>query len=391
MSQEHPSDELVSFEAETTEPSVSSEPPWQILVVDDEDDIHTVTRLALAGFRFDGRGLEILSAHSATEARTLLDTHPDVALILLDVVMETDRAGLDLVHYVRRTLKNPFVRIVLRTGQPGRAPERQIIIEYDINDYKSKGELTATRLFTLVYTGLSAHRDLKELHDIRQMLARRTQELAAANAGLEQFAATIASDIEVPMRNIAGLSNLIRRRLETESGELTAWLQSLSDNVRCIQSVANELKNYAQMQQAGDAQNTEVESVLQLAMRELKDELAQSGARVEHGPLPMMHAQPADLLHVFQTLLTAGVRHGGPSPVIRVTAEPRQGRWLFSIDGVLSTPDAANVSMAPSIEAHMPEFKELSVCRRIVERHGGQLWLERDAGGTVRVCFTLSS
>src|SRR5688572_26752722 len=105
------------------------------MVVDDETVVHHVTRLAVSDFCFDRRTPNMLSAGSAAEAKALLREHVDVALILLDVVMETDRAGLDFVHHVRREVKNPFVRIVLRTGQPGRAPERQIITEYDINDY----------------------------------------------------------------------------------------------------------------------------------------------------------------------------------------------------------------------------------------------------------------
>lgn len=141
--------------------------PWKILLVDDEKVVHSVTRLALEGFELAGRGLEFISAYSAKEARELLALHNNIALILLDVVMETDHAGLDLVHYIRRELRNKFVRIVLRTGQPGQAPELEVITQYDINDYKEKTELTRQKLFSTVYTSLCSYRDLIALENNR--------------------------------------------------------------------------------------------------------------------------------------------------------------------------------------------------------------------------------
>ncbi len=133
--------------------------PWKVLVVDDEPDVHQLTHMVLRNFRFLGRGLELISAHSAEEARNLLQQHDDLALILLDVVMETDHAGLQLVHHIRRELKNRQVRLVLRTGQAGVAPERQVIVEYDINDYKEKTELTAQKLFTTVVASLRSYKE----------------------------------------------------------------------------------------------------------------------------------------------------------------------------------------------------------------------------------------
>ncbi|MEX1669202.1 DUF3369 domain-containing protein [Zhongshania guokunii] len=141
--------------------------PWKLLVVDDEKVVHAVTRLALDGFELAGRGLSFINAYSAEEARQHLSQHDDIALILLDVVMETDHAGLDLVHYIRRDLKNKFVRIVLRTGQPGQAPELEVITQYDINDYKEKTELTRQKLFSTVYTSLCSYRDLIALENNR--------------------------------------------------------------------------------------------------------------------------------------------------------------------------------------------------------------------------------
>ncbi|HUS23939.1 MAG TPA: response regulator, partial [Candidatus Binatia bacterium] len=115
-------------------------PPWLVLVADDDPEVHAVTRLAIGELRFDGRPLQILSAASAAEARELLARHPGIALILLDVVMESEHAGLDLVRHVRETMGNTTVRIVLRTGQPGQAPPREVVTRYGIDDYRAKTE-----------------------------------------------------------------------------------------------------------------------------------------------------------------------------------------------------------------------------------------------------------
>ena len=122
---------------------------WKIIIIDDEAEIHNVTKLVLNDFTFDGKSLTFISAYSGEEAKGLIEKHPDTALILLDVVMETDDAGLEVVKYIRDVLGNLLVRIILRTGQPGQAPEDVVIINYDINDYKTKTELTTRKLFII--------------------------------------------------------------------------------------------------------------------------------------------------------------------------------------------------------------------------------------------------
>ena len=137
-------------------PVASTAAPWRVLVVDDEPDIHELTELSLRGFTYGGRGLEILRALSGAEARDIMTRKGDIAVALVDVVMETDDAGLRLVDFIRKELGDRFVRLVIRTGQPGAAPEREVIERYDIDDYKDKTELTAQKLFTVMRTALRA-------------------------------------------------------------------------------------------------------------------------------------------------------------------------------------------------------------------------------------------
>lgn len=156
-------EELLSFLDEEDEAQIESsheQESWRVLIVDDEQEIHQITKMVLSDFEFDGRGIEFLSAFSEKEAKQILQDNQDLALVLLDVVMEKDNSGLNIVEYIRDHLKNQTIRIILRTGQPGQAPEKKVILNYDINDYKEKTELTTQKLFTTMVTALRAYRDL---------------------------------------------------------------------------------------------------------------------------------------------------------------------------------------------------------------------------------------
>ena len=112
--------------------------PWHILIVDDEPAVHEVTKLVLSDFTMDDRPLAFSHCYSAEQAHALLSQPNDIALILLDVVMESEHAGLDLVRTIRTDIGNRNVRIILRTGQPGQAPEEEVIRNFDINITRKK-------------------------------------------------------------------------------------------------------------------------------------------------------------------------------------------------------------------------------------------------------------
>ncbi|MBR0925547.1 DUF3369 domain-containing protein [Bradyrhizobium diazoefficiens] len=143
---------------------------WKIAVIDDDPAVHDGTRFALSDYSLNGQSLEILSAYSAAEGRKLMAEHGDIAAVLLDVIMETDVAGLELVEFIRNEIKNETVRIILRTGQPGQAPERRVIVQYDINDYKAKTELTADKLFTSLTAALRSYQQLERMVQTRRGL-----------------------------------------------------------------------------------------------------------------------------------------------------------------------------------------------------------------------------
>ena len=189
---------------------------WKVIVADDEPNVHDVTQLALVDFRFDGRPLAFIHAHSAVAAFEAAAANPDTAVLLLDVVMESEHAGLELVRRIREELCNSTIRIVLRTGQPGAAPEADVIARYDINDYKEKTELTAGKLSTLMYACLRGYRDIMTIERSKQGLERiidasqrifRLQSLEEfTEAVLDELAALLQIHGHVPEGGIQALT-----------------------------------------------------------------------------------------------------------------------------------------------------------------------------------------
>ena len=191
------SDDLLFIDDEPAQETVRSLAQWQVMIVDDEPAVHEVTRLVMSGFTFDGKGLEFIHCYSAGEAVDILSERNDIALILLDVVMETDSAGLDLARYIREDLKNLNVRIVLRTGQPGQAPEEHVIKTYDINDYKEKTDLTHGKLMTVFYASLRAYRDIMRLERARLGLRRAIDAITEVydSHNLRRFASAVLEQV----------------------------------------------------------------------------------------------------------------------------------------------------------------------------------------------------
>jgi len=181
--------------------------PWKVLVIDDEPQVHAVTRMVLSDLTFQGRPVDFISGYSAADCARLIVEHPDAAVVLLDVVMESEHAGLQAARHIREVAGNLNVRIVLRTGQPGQAPEREVIDSYEIDDYKAKSELTADALYTSVKTALRSYRHIAALETSRR--------------GLEKIIDASASLME-------------RRSLESFADGVTMQLRALIDSADAV-------------------------------------------------------------------------------------------------------------------------------------------------------------
>ena len=175
---------------------------WKILIVDDEEDVHTMTNTVLSNFSFENKKLQFFHAYNTKEAIEIMSIESDIALIFLDVVMEEEDSGLKIIKIIREKLNNHLVRIILRTGQPGSAPEESVILNYDINDYKEKTELTSTKLFTTIVSALRSFKSLQSLErgkDGLKLIIEASGELFKIHS-LQKFTSGILTQI-MPILN----------------------------------------------------------------------------------------------------------------------------------------------------------------------------------------------
>lgn len=173
--------------------------PWKVLMVDDAPEVHQVTRMVLRNVRFLDRPIEFISGYSAAEGRKLIQEHADAAVVFLDVVMETDHAGLEMVKFIREDVGNKLIRIILRTGQAGDAPEADVIQQYDINDYKNKAELSDDRLHTTLIVALRSYNDMVTIEESRrglEWILRSSTELMQVHS-TEMFLSGLLKQIQV--------------------------------------------------------------------------------------------------------------------------------------------------------------------------------------------------
>ncbi|MBI1772722.1 MAG: hypothetical protein HYR68_10335, partial [Burkholderiales bacterium] len=143
---------------------------WKIAIVDDDEDVHRTTCFALQYVQILNRPLEFIHTYSKSETRKVFASESDIAVVLLDVVMETEHAGLELVSFIRDELGWTDTRIILRTGQPGYAPEEEAIRDYDINDYKTKNELTRKKLLTSLTAAVRSYEQIRTIDASRRGL-----------------------------------------------------------------------------------------------------------------------------------------------------------------------------------------------------------------------------
>jgi len=185
----------LNFVTKPTKLKPSTDAKWKILIADDDIEVHNITKTVLSNFEFENIGLEFISVFSGKEAIKTLKNSTNIAVILLDVVMETNDAGLQVVKFIREELSNTSMRIVLRTGQPGSAPEQVVIKQYQIDDYKEKTELTTTKLYTTLLTSLRTYKALNSVEKNNIQLYKEQQKLVYSQKLLKNILNTVPARI----------------------------------------------------------------------------------------------------------------------------------------------------------------------------------------------------
>jgi len=370
-------------------PASPASAPWTLLVVDDDAEVHAVTRLVLRDFRFEERGLRILDADSAAQARSLLASEPDIALILLDVVMETEMAGLDLVRHVRDELKNSAVRIVLRTGQPGQAPPLQVVERYQIDDYRTKTELTYERLHVLVTTALRSYRLMRQIEARNAALAEHAGEL-------ERFTYVASHDMQTPLRNIVRLVQLLKRRLAAVLSETESELMELVvSSARDLQSLIEDLLALARLGRTEIRRDlVNLQAVCDQVCTQLRGLLDERQARIEYAELPTVSGNAVLLAQLLRNLIENAIKfQPGTEPQVNIRVDPTEDGWEIRVTdhGIGIAPEHLERIFEPFHRLHTRDQVPgtgvgLAICRRVARLHGGEIRAESIPGqGTTMI------
>jgi signal transduction histidine kinase len=352
--------------------------------------------------------------------------------VLLDVVMETPDAGLQLVRQIRGELGRLALRIVLRTGQPGYAPEIETLRDYDINDYRAKSELTRVRLFSSLAVAIRSYAQLSLLLQQRDELAvlnaelqrshaaqraaeaalretresiehcveQRTQELSRTVNELDAFNRMVSHDLSGPLHGLAGLSAMIRKQLDGgDPGTVKRWVGMMETQTRRLAELVGDLLSLARVSK-GDLQRQRVP--LGAVVQEALQGLNMGGGslpmpEVHIGVMPEVSCDASLLRQVFVNLIGNAIKFSRsvPAPRIEVMAVRSADDWLISVrdNGVGFDNTLATGLFKPFARLHGPGFEGtgigLSIVRRIVERHGGSVGAEGNPGAGARFHFTL--
>ncbi|NEQ76794.1 MAG: hybrid sensor histidine kinase/response regulator [Okeania sp. SIO2C9] len=348
------------------------------MIVDDDLAVHQATKLALKNFVFDGKPILLLEAFSGLEAKQLILENPDLAFILLDVVMETNDAGLNVVRYIREELNNRRIQIILRTGQPGEAPEEYVIRHYEINDYRTKVELTRQRLITSTISALRAYRNViaveeqtKELTKTLKSLQQTQLQLIQTEkmSSLGKMIAGIAHEINNPITFISGnidyareyvrdlleLIDLYQQNLSPPVAAIEDKLQDLDLDFLCqdleklfdsmetgsdrISKIVLGLRNFSRLDEA-QMKQVNIHEGLENTLLILQHRLIANGSYPEiaivknYGKLPLVNCYANQINQVFLEIFTNAIdvlttsKDVGKDPTIFITTEMKDSETV---------------------------------------------------------------
>ncbi len=374
----------------------------KILLVDD----NPANLLALESILAD-LGQELVKAHSGRQALRYL-LNQDVAVILLDVNMP-GMNGFETAELIRRRKRSEHVPIIFVSAidqTQNHALKGYSLGAVDYLPTPATPEVLRSKvavfieLFKKTQEVGRQERALRALNaQLEQRVAERTAELQRSNEELQQFAYVVSHDLQEPLRVVASyvqqLAERYQDKLEAEANELISYAL---DGAKRMQQLIVDLLAYSRIETTGqEFAPTDCEGVLQRVLGDLRVAIEESGAEVTHDPLPQVMADNVQLGQVLQNLLGNAIKFRSQEPPrIHVSARQEGQQWVFSVrdNGIGINPRYAERIFGIFERLHpRTEYPGtgigLAICKKIVERHGGQIWVESEPGKGAAFFFTL--
>ena len=396
---------------------------WIVLIADDDEEVHFTTKRVLRDFTYIKRKVRFLHAHSAKETKEFVANNPNIAIILLDVVMEQNDSGLLLISYIREELKNDIVQIVIRTGQPGYAPEYRVTAKYAINDYLDKKDQTVQKLYNTLTTSLRSYNLMHSLrHEIKEresaekklrdyqeglekLVDERTNELKEANIALEasvrkaeyansaksDFLNSMSHEFRTPLHGILSFSGFGIEKSSTANKEtILRYFTKIKDSAKRLLDLVNDLLDLAKLE-AGKVVYKFRETKLSDIVRRTIDELDAYARKqnvsiifVEPNFDDTANIDSAKIAQVIINLISNAIKFSNTGEEIQLKLANDTDSIIFSV---------SDTGLGIPVEERKYIFKKfvqsskvksdakgtglgLPICKRIIEDHKGDIWLE---------------
>ena len=241
--------------------------------------------------------------------------------------------------------------------------------------------------------------DVTDSYEARQQLERNSKELARSNSELEQFAYVASHDLQEPLRMVSGFMGLLEKKYGDKLGdEAGEYIGFAVDGARRMQALIDGLLTYSRVgSRGGSAVPMELDDAAAAALQNLDALIGETGAEIQRGPLPKVLADRQQMIQLYQNLIGNAIKFRGKAPpLVELGAEPGDGEWrLFVRDHGIGIPPGHRDNVfvifrrLHSREEYPGSGIGLAICKRIVERHGGQVWVDSTPGGGSTFWFTL--
>lgn len=370
-----------------------------ILLVDDrEENLLALTEV------LKPLGQNLVTARSGREALDCILRDEEYAVILLDIQMP-GMDGFETAEMLQRREKSRHVPILFlpafRTG------EIDVLKGYSLGgaDYIFK-PFTPEIVRTKVGVFVDLFRMRKEIQGrmeetslLNREMEKVNRELSRSNRELEEFAYVVSHDLQEPLRAITNYLDLLERRSAGQLDEkMLRFVRQAVDGASRMKELIKDLLDYSRVTKVkADLQKVDCAAVLRRILAGLLPAIEESGARVTCDPLPVVRADELQLMQLLQNLISNAIKfRGNEAPRIHVSAQPQAGEWLFSVadNGIGIAPDQGERIFGLFQRLHTrSEYPGtglgLAICKKVVERHGGRIWVKSSPGKGSTFFFTL--